>query len=317
MCSRRNRIRCHSEPTAKNLEVRDPSGFALRMPALLIVLTALMPLSLSAATSPSDKQGPRLAATGSHVRAKLVADVKSIQPGTPFWVGLRLEMDPGWHTYWINPGEAGLPTKVRWRTPQGVEVGPLLWPEPQKIEAGGVVSYGYEGRVLFPAQVKTTSDLSVFDPMVLRARVDWMECADVCIPGGADVTLDLPVKVQAPVADESSREEFSRAQAALPIGDSSWRVSVIEMPSEWRLMFRPPVNEPCLGKQVSFYPDRAGLVPPSAPQKWEWVGDGCRLTMKKASLADHQSLFSGLVIRSDGWDSAGTRRALQVHLPTK
>ncbi len=272
-------------------------------------LIAVAPFALcAAAQEPSPK---------SHVRAKLVSDVKSVEPGKPFTVGVRLEMDPGWHTYWTNPGEAGLATKVRWTPPPGVDVGPLLWPVPQRIEAGGIVSFGYEGSVLVPAQINTTTDLSVFDPMVLRARVDWMECADVCIPGGADLALEMPVKVSAPAPNEAMKEEFARARAALPTTESSWRVSVIEMPTEWRLMFRPPVNEPCLGKQVSFYPDKPGLVPLSAPQKWEWVGDGCRLIMKKASRTGSQSTFSGLAIRTDGWDPAGTRRALQVRLPVK
>lgn len=257
------------------------------------------------------------AAESSHVRAKLLADVKSVQPGTSFRAGILLEMDPGWHTYWVNPGEAGLATRARWKLPQGLEEGPLLWPAPEKFEDGGTVSYGYAGRVLLAAEIRASSDLGVFDPAVLRVRVDWMECADVCVPGGADLKLELPVKIVPPDADENARAEFARADAAMPAEQSSWRVSLTESPGEWRLMFRPPLGTPCLDKKVVFYPDRPGLVPPAAPQKWEWLGDGCRLNLKKATLTDRPGVFSGLVVRSDGWDAEGARRALRIQLPVK
>ena len=90
-------------------------------------------------------------AASRHVQASLVAEHESIRAGEPFWVGLRLKMEPGWHTYWKNPGDAGLPTRVKWTLPEGFEAGPtddpddpdvamdpddgLAWPDPEKIRA--------------------------------------------------------------------------------------------------------------------------------------------------------------------------------------
>jgi hypothetical protein len=92
------------------------------------------------------------ATAGRHVRASLVAEADAAQPGRSLLVGFRLEMEPGWHTYWRNPGDSGLPTKVRWELPEGFSAGELQWPRPIRFATGPLVSYGYEHEVLHPVR---------------------------------------------------------------------------------------------------------------------------------------------------------------------
>src|SRR3954469_3312524 len=81
------------------------------------------------------------AAGPSPVKASLVAEVSSFTPGKPFLAGVRLQHDAGWHTYWKDPGDSGLPTTVAWNLPKGVTAGPLEWPEPQFVlDAAGLKS---------------------------------------------------------------------------------------------------------------------------------------------------------------------------------
>src|SRR5690348_17074009 len=91
--------------------------------------------------------------TGGHVKATLVSDVTSIQAGHPFWVAVRLEMQPHWHTYWKNAGESGSPTEITWQLPSGFKAGPIVWPTPHKIAVPPVVSYGFEDEVLLLTQI--------------------------------------------------------------------------------------------------------------------------------------------------------------------
>src|SRR5262249_37032283 len=78
----------------------------------------------------------------SPVDVRLVASTTAIEAGKQFEVGVLLHMQPGWHVYWLNPGDAGLPTSVRWTLPAGFTVGELRWPVPQRFEqSGGVVGY--------------------------------------------------------------------------------------------------------------------------------------------------------------------------------
>src|SRR4051812_22367010 len=82
-----------------------------------------------------------------HVTAELVAEPTAFVPGTTATVALRLAIEPGWHTYWRNPGESGLPTTLAWRLPPGYAAGDILWPAPRALPAGPLVNYGYEGEV--------------------------------------------------------------------------------------------------------------------------------------------------------------------------
>src|SRR5882672_7983548 len=83
------------------------------------------------------------------VEAKLLADTATVAPGQPFTAGLLLKMAPGWHTYWQFPGDAGIPTEIKWNLPPGWKAGPIQWPIPLKLsEPGGIQIYGYHDEVL-------------------------------------------------------------------------------------------------------------------------------------------------------------------------
>ena len=83
------------------------------------------------------------------VDAKLIADTTTVVPGREFTAGLLLKMQPGWHTYWQFPGDAGIPTGIKWNLPPGWEAGPIQWPIPLKLdEPGDIQIYGYHDEVL-------------------------------------------------------------------------------------------------------------------------------------------------------------------------
>ena len=83
-----------------------------------------------------------------HVEAELVAAKTALVPGEPITVALRLTIEKGWHTYWRNPGDSGLPTTLAWKLPAGIAAGPIEWPAPRALPVGPLVNYGYEGEVL-------------------------------------------------------------------------------------------------------------------------------------------------------------------------
>ena len=128
-----------------------------------------------------------------HVEAELVAAKTALVPGEPITVALRLVLEKGWHTYWQNPGDSGLPTTLAWTLPAGVEAGPIEWPAPRMLPVGPLVNYGYEGVALHLVEIRPQASLAVGGTAVLAARADWLVCKEVCIPEGADLTLALPV----------------------------------------------------------------------------------------------------------------------------
>src|ERR1043165_374663 len=150
------------------------------------------------------------------VQAKLLADVSAVVPGKPFTVGLLLHMVPRWHTYWKFPGDAGIPTEINWKLPDGWRIGEIQWPIPLKLdEPGDIQIYGYHDEVLLLQEI--TPPASLKDSGVeLAADVSWLLCEKICIPGSAKLKLDLPVAAQSAAANE---EIFSRYRRSLP---QSW-----------------------------------------------------------------------------------------------
>ena len=99
-----------------------------------------------------------------HVEAELVAGDTALVPGTAMPVALRLKMEAGWHTYWRNPGDSGLPTTLAWTLPAGVDAGPIEWPAPQLLPVGPLANFGYEGEVLLLTQLKPAAHARAGQP---------------------------------------------------------------------------------------------------------------------------------------------------------
>ncbi len=161
------------------------------------------------------------------VEAELLADVSAVVPGQPFQVGLRLQMAPGWHTYWKYAGDAGLPTRIDWSLPEGFEASDIVWPLPLGIlEAGDIQVYAYKDEVLLLTTITPPADLSVNgDPINLAAAASWLVCEEICIPGSAQLGLSLPV---AAASEPANTEIFETFTARVPSSEPpSW-------PLEWR-----------------------------------------------------------------------------------
>ncbi len=169
------------------------------------------------------------------VQASLLADTSAIVPGKPFTAGLLLKMVPGWHTYWQYPGDAGIPTELKWNLPSDWKVGPIQWPIPLKLsEPGDIQIYGYHDEVLLMLQL--TPPATIAEKSVhLAADADWLVCEKVCIPGSGKVQLDLPVAGSAAPANQ---EIFSKFRAQLPKAlpnESGEALRWSRIPKEFRL----------------------------------------------------------------------------------
>jgi thiol:disulfide interchange protein len=147
------------------------------------------------------------------VKAELLADTNAVVPGKPFTVGLLLRMAPHWHTYWKFPGDAGLPTELKWKLPQGWKAGEIQWPIPLKtIDPGDIQTYGYQDEVLLMQEI--TPPASIGDSTVqMSADANWLVCEKICIPGSATLQLELP---RSATSAPDNTEMFARFRRLLP-----------------------------------------------------------------------------------------------------
>ncbi|MGH9345199.1 MAG: protein-disulfide reductase DsbD domain-containing protein, partial [Terriglobia bacterium] len=162
-----------------------------------------------------------------HGSVALISEESGIHPGQKISLGLHFEIEEGWHTYWVNPGDSGQPAFVRWQLPQGWQPGATLWPLPKRIPDHSMVDYGYENDVLLIVPVRAPTNLAVAGTVNLRASVEWLVCRDVCVPIQTEVDLPLPVIKGTGVAYSQWHNLFQKARAMLPRpAPRNWKVAV-------------------------------------------------------------------------------------------
>ena len=122
--------------------------------------------------------------------ATLVTDTDSMQPGEKFRAGLWLRMADGWHTYWKNPGDAGVAPELVFNN---AKPSPIDWPTPRRIAEGSVMTYAYTGEVLLPVTLTASSG-------TIKAHAEWLVCKDICVPEEGDFSLTLPIGPTKPSA---------------------------------------------------------------------------------------------------------------------
>ncbi len=241
----------------------------------------------------------------SHARVELLADVRGVVPGQPFTLGVALALDRGWHTYWQNPGDSGLPVRVAWDLPAGFTAGPIEWPYPQQVSAPPVVTYGYEGMLLLPVVVTPSADLAGPGPLTLRARVSYLVCKDVCLPEQADVALSLPLLALAQ-PDPAGQRRLADARARLPRSLPDIVISASAFGEHYYVYWPAAAGR----GDVSFFPDHEGQIRHSVAQARTREGSRWRLSLAAAEPAVDR--LSGVLVSAGGWDAAGQVRALRV-----
>jgi DsbC/DsbD-like thiol-disulfide interchange protein len=136
-------------------------------------------------------------------------------------IALRFDIEPGWHIYWLNPGDTGMATEVDWSVPEGHRVKSVRWSRPHRFESDGIVSYGYENAAYAIVEVETAGDAPLGE-VTIRAKADWLICKDVCLPGKGESTLTIPVKAEGPPLASMPPQPWLDALAAMPLNGPQW-----------------------------------------------------------------------------------------------
>ncbi|MFK5924900.1 MAG: protein-disulfide reductase DsbD family protein, partial [Verrucomicrobiota bacterium] len=158
-----------------------------------------------------------------HVKAELIVAHEAVVPGQEFVVGVKLTIDPNWHTYWINPGGPGLPTSAKWDLPQGFAAGELQFPYPHQFETAGLLGFGYENQVIHLVTIKVADDVKPGQSVTLKTKVRWLMCdPQTCMPDSAD--LSITVKVAAELGAETPQAtEVAAAGKTIPKVPEGWQ----------------------------------------------------------------------------------------------
>jgi thiol:disulfide interchange protein DsbD len=205
-----------------------------------------------------------------HVKASLLAYApQGIGAGQPLQLGLQLEHKDGWHTYWKNPGDSGLPVTLAWTLPAGVTAGPIAWPVPKRLPYGPLVNYGYDGTVLLPVALQGAGP----GALDVKLHAEWLVCKEICLPESGAFALRLapgaPLLAERPAfeaAAAAAPRPSPGAQASARVDGGAAELAIDGLPADWH------------GRQLLFFPENAGVFDHAAASVQRW--DGARLVLR-------------------------------------
>lgn len=251
-----------------------------------------------AAAAPA--QTPKSYADVAHLHVQLVVPQSEIYPGGPNSSWLYFKLEQGWHVYWQNAGDSGEPPRINWNLPDGVTATPLQFPAPKRLPLGPLMDFGYEDEVLFPFRFDVAKSARL-GPAVLDAKVSWLVCREVCIPGKAELGMRVMLTAGAPgSATTSSVDEtlWKRGIATLPT----------PLPATDKAIFQPTTTGFRLGVTTGssetsavFFPSDQDIVDNPSPQTITPTKDGLVIDLKKdTNLQGNPAQLKGVLELAGG-----------------
>lgn len=283
-----------------------PIHRVVTLPFVVTVAAGLLPVSPSAGNSQNE-----------HVSAELIADVQTIRPGGEFLVAVRFEIEEGWYLNWTNPGDAGLAPSIDWKLPSGFVVSGLMWPYPSRFRVGPLIVYGYDRELMLAARVTTPEELAVDTRAEIAADVDWLACSESRVPGGAILSLTLPVRSSHPRPTEKWRSAFAKSWMNHPKPSAEWRVQA-RLEDEERILLEVRSNTrfDIEFGDCWFFPSEPDVIEHGDIQIFTARPRGLDLTLKLARISlDVPERLSGVLVSDRGWDERGTIRAISIDVP--
>jgi DsbC/DsbD-like thiol-disulfide interchange protein len=251
-------------------------------PRLLRSLACLLLIGSAAAQTPPQTQ------------VSLISEDSAVKPGSQVWLGIHFQLEPGWHIYWLNPGDAGEPPKVQWILPSGWTAGSIEWPAPERLTNAAGVDYGYneQATLLMKLKVPATAKSG---PAMIKADLKWLICKEMCVPQKGQVTLQLQVAPK-PVSNESAKALIDSARGRLPKTiPAAWKINVLTNPREFLLNFMSGAKV----DKAEFFPAEQQVIENASPQRLSSTSVRAQLALDKGDLARQAKALKGVLVLND------------------
>jgi len=259
-----------------------------------------LPASAVSRVASDEPKNAHAEADGAHLRVELLVPGTSLGKGSkPNPAGLYFKLEPGWHIYWKNAGDSGEPPHIKWTPPEGISASALQFPPPKRLPLGPLMDFGYENEVVFPFSIQVAKSAKT-GPTDLHAKVDWLVCREVCIPGKAELDLtknvsDHPASL---VSSDPEAALIKRFATELP-KPSPVGVKAVFQPagSGFRLAVTTGQRE----TTAEFFPADQNVLDNPSPQKLTSMSKGLILDLKKdANLTANPGQLRGVLELSGG-----------------
>lgn len=186
----------------------------MRRPLVFALLLATATSPLAAATGPWSETA--------QAKVRLISGLAAAVPGAPAQLGIEFALQPHWHVYWLNAGDAGYPPELTWPEGSPVVDPQLRFPAPSRYDLpGDLVAFGYEDAVIYPVDGDLAAGLTGA-AAAIAVRLDYLICFETCIPYRAELALELPLAaIEQPDAESAPRLATWRARLPRPVADAA------------------------------------------------------------------------------------------------
>jgi len=219
---------------------------------------------------------------------EVTSESEAMMKGDELLLGLNFKLTPGWHTYWKNPGDAGEGASVTWQLPKGFQASEILWPGPEAIPVEPLMTFGYEDEITLLTKIKAL-DAAVF-PAIVKAKVSWYTCKDICVPQEANLELTIQngEKVNTFFANELSNVFLNLPKEL----SSKHRVEALD--DNYFLQMELDGNTPV--SSAYFFPEEYGLSSYSKEQILEINKNSLSLQISQSEVDLKLQNFAGVLL---------------------
>ena len=224
---------------------------------------------------------------------ELLTESNLIEPGDELLVGFKFSLSPGWHTYWVNPGDAGEGASIKWNLPRDVKASKILWPGPERIPVEPLMTFGYENEVVLLTKIYTTKNTDI--PLTLNALVSWYTCKEICIPQEAEVSIPIKLGFKSP---SSSNRLLKQTLENVPTPfKGTYRVQSLDD----SYIIQGQFEDNKQYDSIYFFPRFYGLTDYVESQLYEKNKDSFSLQVQPSRLKiEHESFEGVLATEKDG-----------------
>ena len=247
-------------------------------------------------------------------KVSLLLPYQTATPGQTIWSAVRLSMAPGWHTYFVNPGESGAPTTIEWKLPEGISAGNILWSAPEKYSEVDLTTYVYHNEAMLLVPITLASNLPPKE-YLLQAKVSWLECETQCVPGEAEISVKLQIGVlavtsaDAPIID-AARQKLPKRNAPIDLS-AQWGHATNVQERSFSFSFKPEL--PNMSWEFYPYPSDNFEIKPTTDVK-KLPGDRFEISKQIKRLnTQWPSQISGILASVPA--SNGIAYEIQCNLP--
>ena len=219
---------------------------------------------------------------------EVTSESEAMMKGDELLLGLNFKLTPGWHTYWKNPGDAGEGASVTWQLPKGFQASEILWPGPEAIPVEPLMTFGYEDEITLLTKIKAL-DAAVF-PAIVKAKVSWYTCKDICVPQEANLELTIQngEKINTFFANELSNVFLNLPKEL----SSKHRVEALD--DNYFLQMELDGNTPV--SSAYFFPEEYGLSSYSKEQILEINKNSLSLQISQSEVDLKLQNFAGVLL---------------------